>query len=343
MDHHVEHRQKAEELAAVAEPGHAIEFAALLVVLYPLVVARVGNQDGPRRRPLQEVGTGGHRDQPAPEVIRVPAAVEGEVLAAFGMARHGDRLQDLVVHGEHRVDRVLAPVDPVGGVGHPVAALRLAPLPRHHPVAFLLRRRRIDDHRGAVLVEHDDVVVGGAIERVAPEVGLVPVDPAVGGGVEHQVALRFPYLRRAVLVAAADAAQVPHHEAAGLGVAVHRAIDVDPASLPRPVGHQDRLWQLPPGVQRAHQAAHGGDHDVIHEELRDAAGNGRGVIHGSAKLTQRLKPRKLQLPPFGERARSPALGETRAARGVCRRPGTHAEVRSARTSVEALVCNPAAP
>ena len=281
VDHHVEHRQEAQELAAVAEPGHAVEFAALLAVQHPLVVALVGYQDGLRRRPVLEVAAGGYRDQAACEPVAVPAPVEGEELAAVRSVRHRDRLQDLVARVQHRVGRVLGPVDAVGRVRHPVAALRLPPLPRHHAVAFRRRRRRVDDHGGAVLVEHDDVVVGGAVERVPPEAGLVPVHAVLGGGVQHHVALPLLHARRAVFVAAPDARQVPHAEAPAVRVVVHRAVHVHPLPLPWPVRHQHRLRPPPPRMQRAYQAALRGHDAVVHEQLRNIGCNGRGPVHGT--------------------------------------------------------------
>ena len=199
VQYHVEDRQEPQKLAAVAESGHPVELAALVPVQGPAVVLLIGLQDRPGRRPAPEVLTGRNGDEPALERVCSPAAMEREVGAILRPPGQGDGFQYLVylvAAGEHGVARVLLPIDAVGGMSDPIAALRAAPIPGHHPVAFIgVGSRRIDDQAGTVLVEGDDVVGPGAVERKPAQVGLLPMQAVRRGGVEDQVALPLPHLR----------------------------------------------------------------------------------------------------------------------------------------------------
>ena len=95
-----------------------------------------------------------------------------------------------------------------------------------------------------------------------------PVNAVRGGGIEDHVPLPFTQSRRAVLMPAANTRQIPHAKLLRLGVVMDRAVNVDPVPLPRSIRQNDRLLQLFPRMERAHDAALGADEGVIDEQLR---------------------------------------------------------------------------
>ena len=119
-----------------------------------------------------------------------------------------------------------------------------------------------------MFVEKEDIVVARAVEFVPPQAGLLPVDTVRRLGIEDDVSRASAQARRARLLPLPQPCDIPHAKKLGVLVVVDAAIDIDAASLPGAVRHENRLLQLARRMQRAHDALLGADYLVINEKLR---------------------------------------------------------------------------